>query len=269
MSAAFEMTGAPEELTAEEAVAFDRLDAKLRETVAESDLVKGRVLREIKARRLWRAAATTWAAYVRERIGSDRRQADRLIAHADLRDEWDPGVPFPPGERHGRPFVALTVEQRRIVIDKLGGGFASVTVKAIEEAVEEVTQTRAVARREAAPLVLTKRGPVTLRRSGILRDLDAVHSRLLQIAALGPHAIPDAMRALSPEEAAERLRLLEEDARVLGRAITFLAERVPPEATGEQERFFVPDDGLAVALRLADAEMRGVGAADGATEARS
>lgn len=257
----FEMTGAPSELTLAEAAEFERLDVRLQKTVAESDLVKGQLLREIKARRLWRSKFPTWESYVRARIGRGRRHADRLIAYAQLREEWDPGVPFPPGERHGRPFVALTAEERRLVIDKLDGAFASVTVKAIEVAVTEVTQAGAVARRETAPSVLTRRGPVTLGRSGIMRDLDEVHARLLRIAKLGEHAIPDAVRALDVEEAAERLRMLEADARVLGRAIIFLTARVSPDETDKQERFFVPEDGMAVVVRLAAAAMLTIRAA--------
>lgn len=49
----------------------------------------------------------------------------------------------------------------------------SVTVKTIEAAFREVPPGGEVERREAALLVLTRRGPFTLARSGILDNLEA------------------------------------------------------------------------------------------------
>src|SRR5215211_1565947 len=198
----FEMSGGPSELTESERRDFARLDRRVRQLTRDRDLTLGRALRPVRERRLFRASFGSWAAYCAARLEHGKRQADRLIAYADLRDRWDPGVPFPETERQGRPLTGLNQPELRAAVARIeaAGGFAGLSVREVERLAREAPESAEAEGRSAA-LVQTKTGPLTLAQSRVLRHVEAMHAAALAISRLGPHAIPDAVAALtSPEE---------------------------------------------------------------------
>jgi hypothetical protein len=99
---AVEFTGGPNQLPASEREDFERIDAEIRRIAGDGGLRLGPLLRDVRGRNLWRESFESWAAYCEQRRGQGGRHGNRLIAYAALRDDWDPGLPLPPTERHAR-----------------------------------------------------------------------------------------------------------------------------------------------------------------------
>jgi hypothetical protein len=235
------MTGGPNELSAEEFEAFQEIDAEVRRDARSHPLRQGARLKEIKDRRLWRSGFATWAEYCDARLGGKhaKRTADRYIAHAKLAERWDPGVPFPPTERHGRPFVPLDDVQRREAAARIPD-YARLRAEEVEAIVKQVRVGTTAARRESEALVLLAgRGEVTLSRSGIPRRLDVTHRELQAIAALGPHAIFDAIQVMDDDEARRRALELEADAYVIETFLAAIRERYPEGVPRSQTQLAV------------------------------
>jgi hypothetical protein len=173
---------------------------------------------------------------VKERACITRRRANQLIAYADLRDKWEPGYPFPPTERHGRPLAGLTAEQRRRVLDDLGGTFKGKSER-VEEAAAAASGRRLPARPPGATVDTPRRGPVPLSR--ILDDLREVHRRCVRIVRLGPNVISDAVAAVPPVPPAGRnevARQVEESARVIMSFVKAVERHYPADDGPAQER---------------------------------
>lgn len=243
----FEMTGGPDQLRADERKRFRALDKKIVAMREKTGLPLARLLREVKELELYRegwpdrqAARSTWSTYIEERAPTSVtvRRANQLIAWARLADdEWEPGFPFPPTEKHARPFVSLSWNERSAVMLQLGGTFDAVSAKRVEQVVAEI-KGEVVASKPLA-LVTVKGGVVTVGQSGIPRLLAEIESRALRIAALGPYAIPDAAEALTDEEAALVMAQAERASRVLHRVHGQVAQRFNNEDPSPQERLAI------------------------------
>jgi hypothetical protein len=242
--AEIEFTGGPDELTAAERADFERIDATIVRIRDMQGLPFGQRLREMRDRRLFRAwRPPTWRAYVEDRACITRRRANQLIAYADLWDEWEvePGFPFPPTERHGRPLAGLTAEQRRRVLDDLGGTFEydpttgkPVTAKGVADAAAVASGRRLPDRPPGATVATPGRGPVPL--SHILHDLAEVHRRLVRVVSLGPNVISDAVEAVPPGGRDEVSQQVEESARVILLFVRAVERHYPADDGPAQER---------------------------------
>lgn len=237
------MTGGPDQLCGKEHDRFLRLDKGI-VRLRDNGLPLGRLLRDVRDYKLWRggwpemeAARPSWGAYVQERAGLTPRRARQLIDYANLIDDLKsvPGFPLPPTEKQGRPLVDLSPDQRQEVADRVGGSFRGVSSRKIEQVAAEVKGE--VVEREPLALVTVKGGAVTVGQSAIPRLVAEMESRALRIAALGPHAIPDAADALSDEEAALLIAQAERALRVLHRVHGQAARRLGNEDPNPQERF--------------------------------
>ena len=262
MTAEPEMTGAPNELTDEEAARLKELRAVVDEYV-EAGLAAGRALREIRDERLWRKASKSWTAYCDDFLPVTKTRADQLIRFARIRDEWEPGFPPPPlNERQARPLHGLSPEERAHVAQRVdeesgGVGFEGVSAERVRKIAEEVSDSVGA---ELVPLdqrglvlVSNRRGVRLIKRGWVLRLLTALAEAAAKMAGLGPYAIEDAVRGIPEEDGEKRREQVWVVASVAARLVSACTERWPegPSASG-QERWMMPWAGLAGSNRAGE-----------------
>jgi len=237
-----EMTGGPNSLTDAERVRLRFCEQEIEQHESTS-MSMGRPLREIREHRLYRETHERWGDYTRARWRRTKQSADRYIKAVEIAEELaGAGLPAPRFEKQARPLGRLSRAERQAVARRLQatGGFKGVSATAVEALAEEVAPRapRQVPARREALILVTKSGRVgpSKRAKGlILRSLKTMATEADRIQALGPHAVEDTVRALSPDEAQQARELLKAIARTGSRFSTALAAQYGTEEADQQQ----------------------------------
>jgi hypothetical protein len=128
-------------LTIDERAELDRCEHFIEKGMSTFIQV-GEALAEIRDSRLYRGTHGTWEGYLVQRwpqIGS-KRQADRLIAAADVAHDLGPMGLTMQSERQARPLTGLAPEQRREAMQQAtaAAGGAPPTAKQVQQAAEQI-----------------------------------------------------------------------------------------------------------------------------------
>ena len=237
-----EMTGGPNVLTDAERVSLGACEEEIERREATS-MWKGRPLREIRERRLYRATHPTWAAYVEDRWSTSRVSADRYISAVEIAMELAAvGLPVPCGEKQARPLSRLSPEDRIKVALRVReeGGFKRLKARRVEEIAQEITPKpcKEVEARRADLVVVTsggRVGPSRRARGILLRALATMKAAADGVQALGPHAVEDIVAGMSREEAQATRAALKAVARLGVRIERALAQYHASDDDGQQE----------------------------------
>lgn len=237
-----EMTGGPNALTDSELgrLRFCEGDIERRANVS---MWRGRPFREIREKRLYREGGESWGEYTLRRWGCTKQTADRYIKAVEIAEELEgAGLPAPQFEKQARSLGRLSREERQAVARRLQamGGFKGASATAVEALAEEIAPRvppEVPARREALVLVTKggRVGPSKRAKGAILRSLETMATEANRIQALGPHAIEDTVRTLSPEEAQEAREWMKAIARAGTRFSSVLAAHHGTDEAEQQQ----------------------------------
>lgn len=236
-------TGGPTELTDEESAERERCEVVFVSVARHLEGAANDLLL-FKERRLFRSTHRSWSAYVEDRLPIGKRTADRWANFARIRRELGPVGPK--NERQARALSALRPDQLREVARRVEGEWDN--SNRVSTMVREVTQLEA----RLDDMVVVKRGDrfglVGAADAGVLNTLDVMERHALRVAALGPYAVADSMRAATEHQRAAALGA--------ARSIFHLAERVL--ACFDESRDQAAQDSWAMSATGRLADVRGL-----------
>lgn len=237
----FEMTGGPSVLTEAERGRLERLESELF-ALEKADGRKGFVYREIKEQRLWREEYLTFETYCNDKWGLTRQQVNRLIAHADVVDEFTAEGREPPRtERQSRFLTTLSDEQKSDVYERVQarGGWEKVSSRQVQAMAHEVAGREVAERRsETSPVVVTTGGRVGVSpraKRRVLGGLREMAEEADRIQTLGPYAVADTLRAATPEELVEMQRYTRRIGRLMASVIAAARDQGQDWSTFHEE----------------------------------